>query len=366
MPFTPDELKEMAERLAQDPDALTSLAGGGEVAQIEGAYAAEAGCAYGLACASGTSAIQLALLASDIGPGDEVIVAAYGWPQTVTAVLACGATPVFADVSPVSGTLSAAAATAVISSRTRGLLVTHLYGNPADMTNLRAISSQHGLVLIADCCHALGARYAGRPVGALANISAYSLGRGKLVGAGEGGMVTTSDRALYERMLLVSQHPLRSRAELSEATLSPELGSWSLTSRATRLTAAIALARLKTAPARLARRQQQREDLCALLRKDPGVTVLGAEPGGVSAAHECVAIAETGAGRPALIARLTALGLTATDGPVGTALHLRDQSKRHWWPRFLDPRRAIGIGEAGRCPMAESLCEREVSIDVVE
>jgi dTDP-4-amino-4,6-dideoxygalactose transaminase len=363
MSITPEELRQMAARLAEAPDALASLAGSGEVAQFERCYARAVDCKFGLSCASGTAAIQLALMACGVGPGDEVVVAAYGWPQTVTAVLACGATPVYADVSPRSGTLSAAAAAAVVTERTRALLVTHLFGNPADMRGLRALATRYRLALVADACHAFGATYAGPPVARLADASAFSLGRGKLVSAGEGGIVVTGQRELYERMLVASQHPLRARAELSNPALSADLGAWSFTSRITRLTAAVGLVQIESAPERLKRRQVVRAALCERVRRIMGVEWLDAEPGGVSSAHEFVAVADDAAARAALLVTLPGDYLDASAGPVRTALHLRTDTARYWWPRALDPARAVGFGERGRCPVAESLCEREMCIE---
>jgi dTDP-4-amino-4,6-dideoxygalactose transaminase len=354
-------LARMATALAEDPDALACLAGGQEVGELERTFAAAAGCAFAVACGSGTAAIQTALLAHDIGPGDEVIVPAYGWSQTVTAVLACGATPVFADVSGRSGTLAAIAAERMVSPRTRALLATHLFGNPADMAGLRRLARDKGLVLIADACHALGASIGGVAVGGLADASAYSLGRGKIVGAGEGGVVTTSSRVLYERMLLLSQHPLRARAELTEPSLSAELGSWSLTSRVTRLTAAVGLVQIGTLTSRLERRQLAREQIRAEIARGPApAALLEPEPTGTSAAHEHIAVARSTEERALLRSYFERRGLAVSAGPVRTPLHLRAQSERHWWPRLLDPRRAVGHGEVGRCPIAESLCQREL------
>lgn len=354
-------LERIAAQLAREPDALACLAGGSEVGAFERAFAAASGSEYAIGCGSGTAALQLALLAHDVGPGDEVVVAAYGWPQTVTAVLACGAIPVYADVSATSGTLSAGAAEAMVSGKTRALLVTHLYGNPADIPGLRRLADRHGLALIADACHALGALHAGQAIGGLADASAYSLGRGKIVGAGEGGVVTTATRLLYERVLLLSQHPLRARAEVTESSLAADLGSWSVTSRMTRLTAAVARAQIETLHERLAARRVQRDAIAAALVAAPAAAaLLEAEADGVSAAHDQVAVAACAKDRERLRVYFERQGYAVSAGPVRTPLHLRVESERHWWPRLLDPRRAVGYGEAGRCPVAESLCEREL------
>ena len=120
------------------------------VEDFEGAFAKTAGAEWALALSSGTAAVHTALLACDLGPGDEVIVSPYGWGQTVAAVLYAGATPVFADIDPETLALDPACAAHVISPRTRAILVTHMCGLPANMKALETVARDNGLRLIAD------------------------------------------------------------------------------------------------------------------------------------------------------------------------------------------------------------------------
>lgn len=180
---------------------------GEEVRHFEQEFAAFCGAAEAVGVASGTDALLLALRAAGIGPGDEVITVAQTAVATVAAIELSGARPVLVDVEPGRYTLDPALVAAVISPRTRAIVPVHLYGQAADLDPLLAIARQHGLVLIEDCAQAHGARYKGAPVGGLADLAAFSFYPTKNLGAlGDGGLVTTNDPKLAERVRLLRQY----------------------------------------------------------------------------------------------------------------------------------------------------------------
>lgn len=180
---------------------------GNEVKQFEDEFAAYTGCGHALAVANGTLALELALRALEIGPGDEVIVPSRTFIATASAVVALGATPIVADVERDSQNISAATILPVLSSRTRGVIVVHLAGWPCDMAPIVALAESHELHVIEDCAQAHGACYQGRPVGSSAHIAAFSFCQDKIMTtAGEGGMITCNDKTLWERAWSYKDH----------------------------------------------------------------------------------------------------------------------------------------------------------------
>ncbi len=167
---------------------------GSEVAAFEEEFAAYSHAKFGIGVNTGTSALHLALLAANIGPGDEVITVPFTFVATVSAIHYTGATPVFVDIDPATYTMDPAQLEAVITPKTKAILPVHLYGQPADMDPILAIAKKHGLVVIEDACQAHGAEYKGRRAGSIGDMGCFSFYPGKNLGAyGEGGMVTTSN-----------------------------------------------------------------------------------------------------------------------------------------------------------------------------
>ena len=187
--------------------ANTSFIMGPEVRAFEEAFAAYCQARYAVGVSSGTAAIELVLRALNIGPGDEVVTTPFTFIASAEAISAAGATPVFADIDPLTYNLSPAAVEAAITPRTRALLPVHLYGQPADMDALRAIAQRHGLFLIEDAAQAHGAEINGRRVGSLGDAACFSFYPGKnLGGYGDGGAVTTDDEALAGRLRKLRDH----------------------------------------------------------------------------------------------------------------------------------------------------------------
>lgn len=172
---------------------------GGALLAFESELAALAGRQHGVGVNSGTSALQIALQALDVQPGDEVILPAYTFVGPVNAVLAAGATPVLADVDPLTLNLDPAAVEALIGPRTRVLMPVHLFGRPAAMSELMAIANQHSLRVVEDACESVGATTQGQPVGGIGDIGCYAFYPNKPIAVGEGGMLVLNDEALALR-----------------------------------------------------------------------------------------------------------------------------------------------------------------------
>ena len=180
---------------------------GTECREFEKEYAAWAGTRYAVALANGTLALDVALHALGIGPGDEVVVTPRTFIASVSCVVNAGATPVFADVDPDSGNLSAETIARVLTPRTRAVICVHLAGWPCDMDPIMALAEQHGLKVIEDCAQAHGARYKGRSVGSIGHVGAWSFCQDKIMTTGgEGGMVTTNDETLWRDMWSFKDH----------------------------------------------------------------------------------------------------------------------------------------------------------------
>jgi perosamine synthetase len=175
---------------------------GAAVKRFEEAFAEFCGAEYGLGVTSATTGLQLAMIAAGVGPGDEVITTPISWISTANAAAALGAKVVFADVDPGTLNLDPASVAEKITDKTKVILPVHLYGQCCDMDALNALAETRGIVVVEDAAHAAGAEYKGRKAGALGDIGVFSFHQQKnMVTLGEGGMVTTSNRKLYERML---------------------------------------------------------------------------------------------------------------------------------------------------------------------
>lgn len=161
-------------------------------------FAAYHGAKYGCCVTNGTSAITIALRAAGIRFGDEVIVPAYTWDGTATAVLDAGGIPVFVDVEPDTYCLSLEAARAAITPRTKAIVPVHLAMRFADMTGLRALAAEHGLIVMEDCAHAHGGAFLGEGAGAMGDLGTFSFQASKLMTSGEGGMILTSRLDCFE------------------------------------------------------------------------------------------------------------------------------------------------------------------------
>ncbi len=190
--------------------ASGQLAQGEQVAAFERRFAEVCQVQEAVAVSSGTAALHLALLAHDIGPGDEVITTPFSFAATANVILLVGATPVFVDIEPDTYSIDPALVEAAITPRTKAILPVHLYGHPCDMERLTALAAAHELVIIEDACQAHAAAIDGKPVGGF-GTGCFSFYSTKNITTGEGGMVTTNDPAIAERVRLLRSHGQKER-----------------------------------------------------------------------------------------------------------------------------------------------------------
>lgn len=180
---------------------------GDEVAQFEEQMAQYCDSTHAIGCASGTDALILALMALEIGPGDEVITSPYSFFATASSIVRVGATPVFVDIDPETYNLDPEQVELAISRRTKAIMPVHLFGQCAEMEPLWRIATCHGLAIVEDAAQAIGADYRGRKAGVLGQIGCFSFFPTKnLGGAGDGGLVTTDDKDLAARLRRLRVH----------------------------------------------------------------------------------------------------------------------------------------------------------------
>lgn len=199
--LTGDEGKAVAETIASG-----WISQGPRVREFEEAFAARVGAADAVATTSCTTALALALHASGVGPGDEVIVPSLSFVATANAVWHCGAEPVFADIDPCTYNLDAAAAARAITARTKVIMPVHQVGLPADMDAFFELSERHGIAIVEDAACAIGATYRERPIGSLPSLACFSLHPRKVITTGEGGIITVRDPAVAERLRRLRTH----------------------------------------------------------------------------------------------------------------------------------------------------------------
>lgn len=202
--FAPDEIQAVSDVLASGKvNYWTNTIG----REFEKEFAAYVGTKHGIAIANGTLTLELALVALGIGPGDEVIVPPRTFMATATAVMVRGATPIFADIDPVSGNLSAETIEPAITSRTRAIMPVHIAGLPCEMGPIMDLAHSRDLKVIEDCAQAHGAAIHGKRVGSFGDINSWSFCQDKIMTlGGEGGMMTVDDDEYWSRMWSYKDH----------------------------------------------------------------------------------------------------------------------------------------------------------------
>lgn len=336
--------------------------------ELEADLAAYHGGGHPWFIASGTAALEALLLGHEIGPGDEVITTPYTWGATVSAVLAVGAVPVFADIDPRSGLLDPATVEALITSRTRAVLAVHLFGGVADVPALAEIARRHGLRVFEDGSQAHGARLGGRPVGLLGDGGAFSCMGLKLLAGTEGGYALFAAPAARERAGLYGAHP-RGMAPEVRARLASEglLDTLQLGWRPCALSAELVRAHLPHLDAERAARRANAAGLRAALDGCAAVE-MPPEPAGEEHGWHLLSLVyhpeRTGLAVDAFVARLQALGTGAFRYiPVPVHRMRRLNPEEYQGPRVLwhDHLRRAGVDyRRTSCPRAEWRCARAV------
>lgn len=201
-------------------DYLTT---GPKVKEFEEKIAEYTGARYGVAVCNGTAALHVACLAAGLKEGDEVITTPITFAASANCALYCGATPVFADIDPVTYNISPEEIEKKITPRTKAIIPVHYTGQPCNMNEIHRIAKEHGLLVIEDGAHALGAVYQGKKVGSLgSDMTCFSFHPVKPITTGEGGMIMTDDEELYKKLLLYRSHGITREEEM----LSEQQGAW--------------------------------------------------------------------------------------------------------------------------------------------
>lgn len=297
--------------------SCSALDGSGAIQTTERAFRTRTGACYAVALSSGTAALLVGLHAVGIRRYDDVLVPSYDWPSATAAVLALGARPVPVDADAVTGALSLASARSRRTARTRAIVVTHLAGRPADIVPLTVWARAEGLRSIEDCAQALGASVDGRSVGTFADVGAFSLGPGKLVDAGEGGMLVTSDPDVYAAAVRYSQHPLYQQLH------GVEPDTLHLNFRMHPLAAVVASGELAVADARLRRLRGSADTWMSALGASPGIILPSLVPG-ADASWWKFTLRLAGTGWPVsaetVVAALQAEGVPIAAGPTARTI----------------------------------------------
>lgn len=343
---------------------LCSAAGGGPTAEFEKAFGEFMGAEHAMCTSGGGPALHIAVMAAGVEAGDEVIVTPYSWGQSVSCVLQQNAIPVFADIDPKTYALDAASIEACVSPYTKAIVVVHLYGHPADMDAIMAVARKHDLKVVEDCAQATGALYKGRRVGTIGDFGCFSIGDGKQLIGGEGGVLLTNDSRGYELANAVGQHPARQSSQVHDPELKRLTDSLIYTYRIHPLAAVIAEQQIPLLDGWNAERRANHERLWDGLADIPGV-----EPVGV--AEDCVHVYHMGSptfapeevegvSRETYVKALGAEGVPIGMGYVRTPIHLR--------PRIQEKITFFGKGypwtcaqrdvnyAVGDCPVAEARC----------
>lgn len=329
------------------------VAQGPRVARFEEAFADAMETSYAVATSSCTTALHLALIVAGVGPGDEVIVPSFSFIATTNAVMYVGATPVFVDVDPITGNMTAEGFESAITSITRAVIVVDQGGVPVDLDAIRGVADPLGIVVVEDAACGAGSTYKGRPVGAGADIAAWSFHPRKLLTTGEGGMITTSRADWAARARRLREHAMTvSAAERHRSTLPPaeEYSEVGFNFRMTDLQAAVGLVQLGKLPAIVRRRRDLATRYRAGIRGIAGLrTVADPDYGTGNVQSFWVEVGdEYPTDRDGLLLALAEAGISARRGIMST----------HRQPPFRD------LPSAASLPVTEHLTDSTLILPV--
>jgi perosamine synthetase len=345
--ITDDDVAAVAEVLRSD-----WLTTGPRVAEFERACAARVGAREGVATSNGTAALHAAMRALRIKTGDEVIVPALTFAASANCVLYEGGTPVFADVAADTLLIDPGSVAQRITARTRAIVAVDYGGQPADYDALNAVAEPRGVKVVADACHALGARLGGRPVGSLARLTCFSFHPVKHVTTGEGGMVTTDDGSLADRMRMFRNHGITTdhRQREAQGAFFYEMAELGFNYRLSDIQCALGLSQLKRLEWFIARRRQIAAQYDAAFAKT-AARPLAVSPRAEHAYH-------------LYVVRLELEVLSADRGEIFRALRAENIGVNvHYIPVHLHPYyRETLHTRRGLCPVAEDAYERLLSL----
>lgn len=339
-----------------------------KVLTFEKEFAAKAGTRFALAVSSGTAALECAMAALQIGPGDEVILPAWTWHSDCTAVVRAGALPVFAEIDE-SFNLDPADIEARITPQTKAIVAVHLQGNPANLEPILALARKHRLRVIEDCSQAVGASYKGRRLGSMGDIGTYSHQESKTITAGEGGTLVSSDPELFERAVrfhdvgnIFAPH----KEMLGEVRLAPFVGT---NFRMSEFTGGVMLAQLRKLDTIIAAVRANTARVYEGLREIPGLRFrLRPDPAGDLAAPVFIRF-DTNVQRERFLELMRAENVPA-NAPAGSVVlpiqpYIENKLAVHpAWPTWTSARgRAIRYGAAS-CPRTLDILSRYGGVPV--
>ncbi|MDX3909604.1 MAG: DegT/DnrJ/EryC1/StrS family aminotransferase [Sphingobium sp.] len=356
--YAPDEIAAAAEVLRTG--RVNALHHGDWCGALEAGFAELCEMPHGIALANGTLALEVALRALGIGAGDEVIVPARSFMASASCIMACGATPVFADVDPVSQSVTAATITPQLTARTRAIIVVHLAGYPAPMEEIAALAATYDIKVIEDCAQAHGATLRGRPVGSFGDAAAFSFCTDKIMSTGgEGGMLLLRDSAIWRRAWALKDHGkdpevyAQGGDGISFRWLHQHFGS---NYRLTEMQAAIGVRQLAKLPHWIESRRENAQALLDALRGLSALRLIEPEPEIGHAYYKFYAFVRPerlgpGWTRDKIVAQARAVGVPCQTGSC-PEIYLEQA--------FTD----AAIGPATRLPMAQMLGETSLLLPV--
>jgi len=321
---------------------------GNIIGEVEEAWANYQNRKYAIATNSGTAALHAAVSACGVGPGDEVIVSPYTWGTTVGVILLNFAIPVFADIDPRTYNLDPEKVAEKITPQTKAIMVVHIYGHPCDMDPIMKVAKENDLKVIEDCAQAHGATYKSKKVGSLGHIAGFSFQGSKNVPGGEGGILVTDDEELYERALIIGQHPARILADVKNKELLKYNFATSWSYRMHPLAAALTLVGLRHLDERNKIRAENFEYLSAGLEEIAGVDPVYVAPNCFHSYHmysPTYLVEEDVLSREKFIEALRAEGVPITTY-VKVPIHLSPTFLENYWLPF-------GKGFPWSCPLVK-------------
>ena len=215
-PWVSESAKKNVNKLLES-GSIYDFARGPIFTQLEETIADYYNVRYVLSVSSGTAALHSAYVAIGVGPEDEVIVPTYTFHATVTPLFLCGAIPVLCDSNPETGNINVEEIKRKITYRTKAIVVTHLFGHPAEMDEIMLLAEKYNLKVVEDCSHGIGARYHGKLVGTIGHVGIFSMGAAKMVSGGMGGVLITNDQEIYDRAIVLGHcHERAKESQLEE------------------------------------------------------------------------------------------------------------------------------------------------------
>ncbi|WMJ90216.1 UDP-4-amino-4,6-dideoxy-N-acetyl-beta-L-altrosamine transaminase [Anaerocolumna sp. MB42-C2] len=272
-----DDIQAVVETLKSD-----YLTTGPKIAEFEKAIADYVGAEYAVGVSNGTAALHVACLAAGLQKGDEVITSPITFVASANCILYCGATPVFADIDPVTYNIDPADIRKKITNKTKAIIAVHFTGQPCAMNEIRQIAKEYNLLVIEDAAHALGADYNGKRIGSISDMTTFSFHPVKHITTGEGGMITTNNKELYERLILYRSHGITRDTSLLLSNDGPwyyeqqELG---YNYRITDIQSALGLSQMKKLDFFIARRREIAEKYNEAFKDLDGIIIPGQKEG---------------------------------------------------------------------------------------